>query len=88
MFMIGPIGFAVPWLLLGLMRSKVYQPLAGWGKLLAKVVIASALLGLALVWLSNNLPWLEWRAMPYGAWQRILSLFGIITLSSLAYSKA
>ncbi len=73
------------WLLLGLMRSKVYQPLAGWSKLLAKVAIASALLGVALLWLSNNLPWLEWRAMPYGASQRILSLFGIITLSGLAY---
>ena len=67
------------------MRSKVYQPLSGWGKLLAKVVIASAVLGVALVWLASNLPWLEWRAMPYGAWQRILSLFGIIAASSLAY---
>ena len=73
------------WLLLGLMRSKVYLPLAGWGKLLVRVAIASAVLGVALLWLSNNLPWLEWRAMPYGAWQRILSLFGIIAASSLAY---
>jgi putative peptidoglycan lipid II flippase len=73
------------WLLLGLMRSKIYQPLAGWGKLVAKVVMASALLGLALVWLSNHLPWLEWRTLPYGAWQRILSLFSIIVASGLAY---
>ena len=73
------------WLLLGLMRSKVYQPMAGWGKLLAKVAIASVLLGVALFWLTNNLPWLGWRAMPYGAWQRILSLFGIIAASGLAY---
>ena len=73
------------WLLLGLMRSKVYQPLAGWGKLLIRVVIASALLGVALFWLAHNLPWLEWRAMPFGAWQRILSLFGIIAASGLAY---
>ena len=73
------------WLLLGLMRSKVYQPLAGWWRFLAQVMIASALLGLVLIWLSNNLPWLEWRAMPFGAWQRILSLFGIIAASGLAY---
>jgi putative peptidoglycan lipid II flippase len=73
------------WLLSGLMRSKVYQPMAGWGKLLAKVVMASTLLGLALLWLSNHLPWLEWRDLPYGAWQRILSLFSIIVASGLAY---
>jgi putative peptidoglycan lipid II flippase len=73
------------WLLLGLMRSKVYQPLAGWGKLLVQVAIASVLLGAVLTWLSSNLPWLEWRAIPYGAWQRILSLFGIIVASGAAY---
>ncbi len=73
------------WLLLGLLRGKVYQPLAGWGKLIAKVVIASAVLGVALVWSSTHLPWLEWRALPYGAWQRILSLFGIIAASGLIY---
>jgi putative peptidoglycan lipid II flippase len=73
------------WLLLGLMRSKVYQPLAGWGKLLAQVAMASALLGLALFWLSNNLPWLEWRALPNGSWLRIASLFGSMAMSGLAY---
>ncbi len=73
------------WLLLGLMRSKVYQPLAGWGKLWVQVALASVLLGLALAWLSNHLPWLEWRAMPHGAWQRLGSLFGIIAASGLAY---
>jgi putative peptidoglycan lipid II flippase len=73
------------WLLLGLRRSKTYLPQAGWVKLLVQVGIASALLGAALFWFAHHLPWLEWRAMPHGAGQRILSLFGIIAASSLAY---
>ncbi|MFM6990438.1 MAG: murein biosynthesis integral membrane protein MurJ [Rhodoferax sp.] len=73
------------WLLLGLMRSKTYLPQAGWGKLLIQVGIASVLLGAALFGLAYYLPWLEWRAMPHGAWQRILSLFGIISVGGLAY---
>ena len=73
------------WLLIGLMRSKVYQPLAGWGKLLAQVAFASLILGSALWWLSHNLPWLEWPASAYGAWLRLGALFGIIVASATLY---
>jgi putative peptidoglycan lipid II flippase len=73
------------WLLLGLMRSKVYQPRAGWLMLLARVVFASALLGAALFWLTHNLPWLEWPTKSYGIWLRLGALFGIIVVSGMAY---
>lgn len=73
------------WLLIGLIRSKKYQPKAGWVKLLIQVGIASALLGGALLWLSSNLPWIEWRIMPNGVWLRLGSLLGIIALSSAIY---
>ena len=73
------------WLLVGLVRSKVYQPLAGWGKLLLQVVIASSVLGFALWWLSGYLPWLEWPTKPYGAWLRLGSLLSIIVMGAAAY---
>ncbi len=73
------------WLLLGLMRSKAYQPLVGWGALLAKVAIASSLLGVLLWWTSRYLPWLDWRAMPHGLWQRMGALLAIIAAGAVAY---
>jgi putative peptidoglycan lipid II flippase len=73
------------WLLVGLLSSKVYQPRAGWLKLLARVMFASTLLGVALFWLAHNLPWLEWPAKPYGIWLRLGSLLGIIVASGIAY---
>jgi putative peptidoglycan lipid II flippase len=73
------------WLLIGLLSSKVYQPSPGWLMLLARVVFASAVLGVALFWLVQNLPWLEWPARSYGVWLRLGSLFGIIVASGIAY---
>jgi putative peptidoglycan lipid II flippase len=73
------------WLLVGLIRSRVYQPLIGWGKLFLQVAIASTVLGFALWRLSGYLPWLEWSTMPYGVWLRLASLFGIISASAVVY---
>ena len=73
------------WLLAGLVRSKVYSPLAGWDKLFLRVAVASGLLGISLLWLSQNLPWLEWLARPYGAWLRLGSLLVIIVIAAAAY---
>jgi putative peptidoglycan lipid II flippase len=53
--------------------------------LLVRVALASALLGAALFWLTNNLPWLDWPVKPYGAWLRLGSLFGIIVASGAVY---
>lgn len=73
------------WLLIGLIRNKAYQPLAGWRKLIAQVAFASAMLGCALWWLSHNLPWLEWPARAHGNWLRLGALLGIIVISGAAY---
>jgi putative peptidoglycan lipid II flippase len=73
------------WLLVGLIRSERYKPLAGWGLLLLRVVVASCLLGFALWWLAQNLPWLDWPASPYGVWLRLGAMLGIIAASGLAY---
>ncbi len=72
-------------LLVGLVRSKVYQPQSGWMLLLLRVLLASAVLGVLLAWLSANLPWLEWPARPYGAWLRLGSLLGVMVVSGAAY---
>jgi putative peptidoglycan lipid II flippase len=73
------------WLLAGLMRSKVYQPLAGWGNLLGQVAFASLLLGSLLFWLAQHLPWLEWVDKPSGIWIRLGMLLGIMVVSGTAY---
>ncbi len=73
------------WLLVGLMRSKVYQPLPGWGLLVIRTLFASGLLGLALYGLAEHLPWLAWPAQAHGAWLRIGALLGIVVLGGVAY---
>jgi putative peptidoglycan lipid II flippase len=73
------------WLLIGLCQSGKYKPLAGWWLLILRVLLASVVLGLALYWLSQNLPWTAWRTEAGGYWLRALSLGGIIAISGLAY---
>jgi putative peptidoglycan lipid II flippase len=73
------------WLLIGLRRSGIFKPLAGWSALLLRVLIASALLGLALEWASHALPWTQWRALPSGYATRIAALTGIVVASGIAY---
>ncbi|MDI9332741.1 MAG: murein biosynthesis integral membrane protein MurJ [Cytophagales bacterium] len=73
------------WLLAGLIRRGSYTPAAGWFKLMIQVFIASALLGCALYYFANNLPWLEWRTMPHGLGLRALALAGIVAGSAVVY---
>jgi putative peptidoglycan lipid II flippase len=73
------------WLLIGLRRSGIYQPLAGWPWVMARVVIASTLLGLALYWASQALPWTAWSAMRGGYVLRVLALGGIVLASAMIY---
>jgi len=73
------------WLLIGLIRRGSFKPLPGWFKFFVQVLVASAVMGLALYYLAEYLPWLEWRTMPHGEWLRIGALAGIITTSGLVY---
>jgi putative peptidoglycan lipid II flippase len=44
----------------GLVKAGVYQPRAGWGSLLIKIVIANAVMAALLIWLGGDISgWLE-----------------------------
>jgi len=48
----------------GLRREGVYVPSAGWGALLARVVLANAVMAAVLLWLAGDLSqWLQWNAL-------------------------
>lgn len=49
------------WLLVGLVRSRTYVPLPGWGRFALQVLAASALLAVFLMWSSGSLPWLAMK---------------------------
>ena len=66
------------WLLLGLIRRGSYQPLAGWGKLVLQVSLASALLGAFLWWAAQRINWTGMQSL-YG--QRI-GLMALVLLAS------
>ncbi len=46
----------------GLVKAGVYRPQAGWGKLVARVLIANAAMAALLLWLAGNTS--EWLARP------------------------
>jgi putative peptidoglycan lipid II flippase len=50
------------WLLVGLLRSKTYAPLPGWGRFILQVLAASALLAVFLMWANVSVPWLALKA--------------------------
>jgi putative peptidoglycan lipid II flippase len=50
------------WLLVGLVRSRTYVPLPGWGRFALQVLAASALLAVFLMWGSASLPWIALKA--------------------------
>lgn len=50
------------WLLIGLLRSKTYTPLPGWGRFGLQVLAASALLAVFLMWANGSVPWLALKA--------------------------
>jgi putative peptidoglycan lipid II flippase len=49
------------WLLVGLVRSKRYQPQAGWGRFVLQVLAAAALLVIYLLWARGLVDWVGLR---------------------------
>jgi putative peptidoglycan lipid II flippase len=46
----------------GLVKAGVYKPKAGWGKLLARIVFANALMAALLIWMAGDVA--DWLAAP------------------------
>ena len=70
------------WLLWGLRRSGRYTPEAGWGGYAARIVVATALLGVGLWAASQHIDWLALRAQPL--W-RVGALAGCIVGAAVLY---
>ena len=70
------------WLLIGLIKRGNYLPLPGWGKFIAQVVFASALLGVLLWWSANNF---DWTALKSDIFKRIMLLAGVLIASTAIY---
>lgn len=64
-----------------LRRHGVYQPLPGWALYIARVLLASTVMGMLLYWGTGDLS--PWLAAP--AQERVARLFGWITAGSLTY---
>ncbi|HYP34330.1 MAG TPA: lipid II flippase MurJ, partial [Burkholderiaceae bacterium] len=62
------------WLLVGLVRLGVYKPHPGWLGFLARVLVATLLLGACLVWADHAIDWLD-RAHPM---LRALKMAGVL----------
>jgi putative peptidoglycan lipid II flippase len=73
------------WLLIGLIKRGSYKPLAGWGKFIAQVVLASALLG---VWLWWSAGYFDWTALKSDIFKRIMILAGVLSASAAIYFVA
>ena len=70
------------WLLIGLIKRGSYQPLPGWGKFIAQVVFASALLGILLWW---SAAYFDWTALRSDIFKRIMLLAGVLIASAAIY---
>lgn len=68
------------WLLVGLLRSKAYQPAAGWWVFGLQVVAASSLLAVFLLWSSQAVPWVTMQDQ----FLKRLGLFALVLLASAA----
>lgn len=66
------------WLLAGLLRRGSYRPTRGWGVFALRVLAASALLAIYLMWASNQFQWVELREH---GWRR-LGLFALVMLGA------
>ena len=66
------------WLLVGLVRTGVFQPRPGWWRLGAQVLVALAVLAAFLYWAAQVQDWLALQASP---WLRVLWL-GLCLLAS------
>jgi len=68
------------------LRSRgAYKPLAGWFWLSLRVILAAALMGALLYWLSSQLNWTGLRQTPA---LRIAALAGLMTTAALSYFGA
>ena len=70
------------WLLLGLMRRGSYQPVPGWGAFAGRVMAASALLALFLLWAARSVDWID---LKNHSLQRIGLLAGVLLASFAIY---
>lgn len=66
------------WLLVGLVRRGMYQPLPGWGRFALQVVAASALLAVYLMWAAS---YFDWVALRTDSFKRI-GLLALILIGS------
>ena len=70
------------WLLGGLVRRGVWRPAAGWGGFLARVVLASAVMGGLLAVSAQSLDWLGMQRAPG---LRALWLVGVVVAAAVLY---
>ena len=73
------------WLLVGLLRSKIYAPSAGWGVFALQVIAASSLLAVFLLWSAHAV---DWVAMQSSVLKRIGLLALVLSASSALYFGA
>ena len=73
------------WLLLGLLRSRAYVPVPGWGMFGLQVLAASALLAVFLMWANLAVPWMELKAQKL---VRTGFLAGIVMAAAALYFVA
>jgi putative peptidoglycan lipid II flippase len=73
------------WLLLGLIRRGSYTPAPGWGAFSLRVICATALLTLFLLWASGSVNWVGMKAAYL---QRIGLLAGVLVASGVIYFAA
>ena len=66
----------------GLRRSGQYQPLPGWPRLCAQVLLAVGLLGVGLFWAAGHWDWVALQAQPWG---RAGLLAGVLAASGVVY---
>ena len=75
------------WLFVGLRRSGLYRPAAGWPAFAARVFAAGAALGLALAWAAQAVDWIalgERRALRAGALAAALAGAALLYFAVLA----
>ena len=73
------------WLLVGLIRRGSYQPLPGWGRFLAQVLIASGVLALFLAWVAHQV---DWTGLRSDSLLRIAYMAGVLAASGIIYFVA
>jgi putative peptidoglycan lipid II flippase len=73
------------WLLVGLLRSKIYVPSQGWGLFALQVIAASSLLAVFLLWSAQTV---DWVAMQATGFKRIVLLALVLSASGALYFGA